>query len=166
MSFHIGRRICFGKAEILRFLQHVCIISALFHLAEHVIGRSIHNSRYALYGISRITRLQGMNNGNASTNSSFHRHWRRLRSRYNFIHVRRQQRLVGRHDSLFLCQGFHDNRLGERRSAHNFDDAVNLRILENGIGICHELTRAGINLKIARLVERANANLLNDNVGG
>mmetsp|Transcript_1328 Transcript_1328/g.2243 ORF Transcript_1328/g.2243 Transcript_1328/m.2243 type:complete len:217 (-) Transcript_1328:32-682(-) len=171
MTLNVRGWVSLGESQILGLLEDFVVISSVFHLSEHVVGRSIDDTTDLIYDITGKAILQSADDGNATgdcrlvpkfdsiANRLFHRC-------VDLTEMLCDQGLVGRYDTLSPLECLQNHSSGQGRSSHDFDDNVDAIIIEDGIDVRNKGGLVLVDVEGSRLGQIPNANLGDDTPSG
>ena len=134
-TIHIHRRIGFGVAQFLRLRQGGSEFGMLqFHPGEDVIAGAVDDAVNMGNPVAHKPFAQSLDNGNAPGHAGFVIEVGAVLARggEQFLPVGGDQGLVGRDDRLAQAERRQDHGLGDRGSADQLHDGVNLRVVDHG----------------------------------
>ena len=145
-AFDVEGGVGFRVAEFLRLFQHGGEIEALVaHLGQNEIGGAVDDAGDPFDAVGRQAFAQRLDDGDAAGDGRLegHHHALVLGGGEDFVAVYGQQCLVGRDHVLPVGNGLHDQGFRQVVAADQFDDDVDLGIVDDQIRVIDDPARAG-----------------------
>jgi len=67
----VGGGIGLGESEVLRLLEHLVVVDAVLHFAEHVVGGAVAYSHDLVDDVAGVGGLEGVDDGYAAADAGF-----------------------------------------------------------------------------------------------